>query len=277
MHGWREPAIAGSRYGRRRDSRTPSTGYNYAVSEDARAEALLHALTDEAIHQRRQEFSRTCASCLQAAGDVLWAFGLAEHPQRRGVAVALQVSGRLASGAVHMLESENWYAAGALVRQLIETEYLLFRFQADPPEAGKWLAATPTEIRNLFGPGAMRKRSGQHFRMEEYAVHCDLGGHPNPRAGFLLPEHALVPDHLPFGSINWLWIDVAQHLARLGLLMCELVQSSFAHVGIAHQSAREVQAAIGQWESSDLWSAVQFSIPATREIRDARSSKPAAG
>lgn len=247
------------------------------MSEGLTAEALLHALTDATIHNRRREFSRICASCLQAAGDVLWAFGLAEEPQRRAVGVVLQISGRLAHGAIDMLKSENWYAAGALVRQLIETEYLLFRFSADRAEAERWLAATPAEIRNVFSPGAMRKRSGQHFRVEEYAVHCELGGHPNPRAGFLLPEHALVPDHLPFGSVNWLWVDLGQHLARIGFLMGELVQSSFSDVGIAHQSVREVQAAIDQWKSYDVWSAVQFSIPAQPVGTQSRGSKPAAG
>jgi hypothetical protein len=240
---------------------------------DLQPEALLHALTDATTHQSRQEFTRICASCLQAAGDVLWAFGLAEEPQRRALAVVLQIAGRLAHGAISMLESENWYASGALVRQLIETEYLLFRFTADLTEAGKWLSATEAEIRNLFGPGAMRKRSGQQFRMEEYAAHCELGGHPNPRAGFLLPEHAIVPDHLPFGSLNWLWVDLAQHLARISFLMSALVQSHFAYVGLAHQSAQKIQVAIHQWESRDLWAAVQFSIPAGGKSTDSESSK----
>ncbi|HUP62694.1 MAG TPA: hypothetical protein VNA69_19995 [Thermoanaerobaculia bacterium] len=244
---------------------------------DLRAEELLHALTDATMHESRREFSRVCASCLQASGDVLWAFGLAEEPQRRAVALVLQISGRLAHGAISLLESENWYAAGALVRQLIEAEYLLFRFNADEIEAEKWLSATAREIRDLFSPGAMRKRSGQQFRVEEYAVHCERGGHPNPRAGFLLPEHAIVPDHLPFGSLNWLWVDLAQHLARIGVLMSTLVQSHFAYVGIARQSAREMRAAIDQWECRDLWAAVQFSSPAGRQTGNSGGSKPAAG
>jgi hypothetical protein len=69
-------------------------------------------------------------------------------------------------------------------------------------EAEKWLAASPSEIRNFFGPGAMRKRSGGQFRAEEYGVHCERGGHPNPRAGFLLPEHVLTDQMIPLGSFK---------------------------------------------------------------------------
>ena len=225
------------------------------------AKELLQALTESSAHQARIKFCRDSASLLQACGDVLWAFGLAEEPLRRALATVLQMAGRLAVGSITMLETQNWYAAGALVRQLIETEYLLFRFSADSAEAERWLSATPAEIRSFFGPGAMRKRSGSQFRVEEYAVHCERGGHPNPRASFLLPEHLLVAEMHPFGSLNWLWIDLAQHLARINLRMATLVETAFMHVRIAKQSTVKAREAHDEWESRDPWATVPISIP----------------
>jgi hypothetical protein len=135
------------------------------------AEELLRALTDASAHEERKRFCQACSSALRACGDVLWAFGLAEDPLRRATAIVLQIAGSLAEGALTMLDTENWYAEGLLVRQLIETEYLLFRFASDATEAEKWLSADSHDIRNVFSPGAMRKRSGSQFRFEEYAAH----------------------------------------------------------------------------------------------------------
>lgn len=43
-----------------------------------------------------------------------------------------------------MLEAENWYAAAALSRQLVEVEYLVWLFGTDPTEAEAWLSAKGT-------------------------------------------------------------------------------------------------------------------------------------
>jgi hypothetical protein len=229
---------------------------------DVNSDTIRRALRDAEAHHSRQHSCRVFAASIQACGDVLWAFGIVEEPFRRALAMTLQMAGRLATGAAALLESENWYAAGALVRQLIESEYLLFRFVSDRSEAETWLSATPNEIRIAFGPGAMRKRSGTRFRVEEYAAHCEHGGHPNPRASFLLPEHAVTDQMIPFGSFNWLWVDLAQHLARIVQLMATAIETAgLAHVGLARRAINDAQSALTRWETEDVLATLKFSVP----------------
>ena len=146
----------------------------------------------------------------------VWAFGLAEGA-RRAVAIVAQMGAELAVGATQLYEAERWYAGAALVRQLIETEYLLFLFAADSAEPERWLRAAPDEARRVFAPGTMRERSAGRFRAEEYSVHCEVGGHPRLSGHVLLREH-LTP--VPGGTPSLFdprvqWVDLAQHVERL--------------------------------------------------------------
>jgi hypothetical protein len=96
------------------------------------------------------------------------------------------------------------------VPQLIEAEYLLWLFSHDYATAEEWLKSSPDAMRKFFTPASIRKRSSGQFRDAEYWSHCELGGHPNPKARVLLRDHSS-----PFGSHEWPWVDLAQHLARL--------------------------------------------------------------
>ena len=50
-----------------------------------------------------------------------------------------QTAAALIGGAVDLLDRENSYAAGALIRQLVEVEYLMWAFAEDHEEAATWL------------------------------------------------------------------------------------------------------------------------------------------
>ena len=128
-----------------------------------------------------------------------------------------QMGAELAVCAAQLYVSERWYGGAALVRQLIETEYLLFLFGTDAAEPDRWLRADPQEARRVFAPGTMRERSSGRFRAEEYSVHCEVGGHPRVSGHVLLREH-LTP--LPGDTARLFdpavqWVDLAQHVERL--------------------------------------------------------------
>lgn len=173
---------------------------------------LLESVADDpALLQERVAACRAVANGLTAAGRLLWVGSYVLRDKRaEGVAILTQMAGELASGAVELLERELWYAAAALVRQLIEVEYLFGLFAHEDGSAAAWVASTPAEIRKWFAPGSLRARSAGEFRDSEYWNHCDIGGHPNPRGRLLLRDHAS-----PVGSQAWLWIDLVQHLSRL--------------------------------------------------------------
>lgn len=164
---------------------------------------------------------------LDALATQVWAFGLAEG-NRRAVAIVAQMAGELGIGAVRLFDEERWYAGAALVRQLIETEYLLCLFGQNDEEPMTWLKASDDEMRTMFSPGQMRKRAQGQFDANEYSVHCKSGGHPRPWGARLLREHLLlVPleEQAVLDPRNQ-WVDLAQHVERV---WCHYVLAIKAH------------------------------------------------
>jgi hypothetical protein len=156
------------------------------------------------------------AAELDSLAAQVWAFGWVEGA-RWAVATVSQMGAELAVCAAHLYETERWYSGAALVRQLIEVEYLLFLFASDDKEPERWLRATTSETKQLFSPAAMRKRSGGRFRAEEYAAHCEVGGHPRRQGHHLLGQHLRLATESTAPAVDpgIQWVDLAQHVARL--------------------------------------------------------------
>jgi hypothetical protein len=173
-------------------------------------EALNNAVADSEVQAIREYTSKAVALSLERAGQALWVSSwLSKDRCAEGVALVIQMSAELATALVNVLEHANWYAAASLIRQLIETEYLMWTFAEAKGTAKDWLDASPEQLRQTWTPAAMRKRSGGRFRDHEYWTHCDLGGHPAPKARFLLPEHDTWIDR------RFVWVDFLQHMHAL--------------------------------------------------------------
>ena len=209
-------------------------------------------LLEPSAQQARREACRTCADQIQNCGNVLWAFGVVDDPRRRALATVLQIGGSIARGNVAMLDAENWYAAAALSRQLVEVEYLVWLFGTHPSETEAWLSATQEDLRRIYIPSAMRRRSEGRFRDQEYWSHCELGGHPNPKAAFLLPEHILPSDTLPLPTPELMWVDLGQHLERLWSF-AEVAARTLVldTVKIVADAKREIENALRHWHEQD--------------------------
>lgn len=107
-----------------------------------------------------------------------------------GLSIVVQVAGELTGGALLLLGNQNEYGAVALLRQLVEVEYLAWAFAEDEAEATSWLRASKEERQKSWQPRHMRERSEGRFRGVDYSMHCELGGHPTPTSGRLLPRHS---------------------------------------------------------------------------------------
>jgi hypothetical protein len=155
---------------------------------------------------------RSLAPRLDQLADQVWCFGVTTTTERRrALGMVAQMAAELILGAESMFDARRTYAGSSLVRQLIETDYLLFLFGQDPIEAERWLTGTPEQHKSMFQPGAMRKRSGTRFDVDEYSRHCEMGGHPRPAARALVDRHHLSSrDVAPV-----LWLDLAGHAARI--------------------------------------------------------------
>jgi hypothetical protein len=62
-----------------------------------------------------------------------------------GVSLAARMGGALARGTAALLDGGNAYGAAALLRQVVEVEYLFWTFAADPEDAARWLHASRSQ------------------------------------------------------------------------------------------------------------------------------------
>jgi hypothetical protein len=168
---------------------------------DGLRDALEAAARDEAGAKARKQFGECLAATLRAGGQVLWIGGAMIGPDRAegqspfdfgsdatvGLATVMQIAGELVSGAVLLLGEGNRYAAAALIRQLVEVEYLAWAFAEDEEEATDWMRSNRKERERFWKPARIRERAGSRLRGEDYWEHCGKGGHPLPRASICFP------------------------------------------------------------------------------------------
>lgn len=99
-----------------------------------------------------------------------------------GVAVLVQIAAELLDTSAELLCGTRHYAGAALLRQVVEVEYLTWAFANDQRDAAAWLNSTHEERMTLFSPRRLRGVSDGRFRFEDYQHHCEQGGHPVARA-----------------------------------------------------------------------------------------------
>lgn len=124
------------------------------------------------------------------------------------VSMLLRIGSQLVSGTEKLMASGQHYAAAALIRQLVEVEYLAWAFEAQDQEAARWLRSTRDERRDFFSPAKLRKAAGTKFRSVDYSYHCELGGHPVPNSWALLnnnivPAQIMLSDCLGHSGRIW--------------------------------------------------------------------------
>ncbi|MFN7147950.1 MAG: hypothetical protein ACK4V6_00565 [Microthrixaceae bacterium] len=98
------------------------------------------------------------------------------------VGVLAQIAADLLEASAALLSGSNHYAGAALLRQIVEVEYLTWAFANDKREASGWLNSTHQERLDFFAPGKLRGISDGHFLASDYRHHCEHGGHPVPMA-----------------------------------------------------------------------------------------------
>lgn len=181
---------------------------------------------------------------------------------RAFVAVALvaQISSELVSGALLLFRNGNEYAASALVRQLIECEYLLRAFGLNFAEAARWHDANDSE-RWDFTPSKLRKIGG--FDRKEYANHCESGGHPHPSGRQLMElsrsigklERAVAGGDRAIDTVRALWLDFTFHCDRNWRALTDLLAAEharFAHIGRTAKSVEAVAESRSAWQQADI-------------------------
>lgn len=108
------------------------------------------------------------------------------------ISMLLRIGNELVSGSAELIHAGQHYAGSALIRQLVEVEYLAWAFETRNEDATRWLRSTREERKDFFTPAKLRTAAGSHFRSMDYGYHCELGGHPVPGAWVLLNNDAAV-------------------------------------------------------------------------------------
>jgi hypothetical protein len=159
------------------------------------------------------------------------------------------MAAELADAAVDMAKKERYYAVGALIRQLIECEYLLALFTDDLEHAHTWWESSPDEVRKSFKPKKLRKLTS--FPDKEYWNHCDTGGHPAPKGSQLLQKLDPARRFWPYTAAELL-IDLGLHLRRIWKALDALLAKHHArYARVRADQRRDAETAWSQWLRTD--------------------------
>lgn len=240
---------------------------------------LARTLVDDDAQDARERLCDQLNAALNDYGMKLFAAGnaiaggpmKAQDPEVKdlleriiGLSCVVQISGELGTACVGLLQAKQFYPSFALVRQIVECEYLCWAFSQDEDEARKWLKTSRRERMRFWSPRHMRQRSNGEFRDKDYAVHCEIGGHPTPAAFRLLHSTRVMPE-------KSVWIELTTHLANtwshitraIPDLILPLLDRRVGPQG----TISDVTASVNKWLNSDPALAVVGKLPDFPDLR----------
>jgi hypothetical protein len=221
-------------------------------------EAMAAAANDKSVIACRYELARFSANQLEEAGTELHVIGHLIGPDRAqgkspfghgndetvAVSVLLRVAGQLISASADLFTDGRQYAAAALLRQMVEIEYLAWAFDTRDGDAERWLRSDQQERQEFFKPAKLRAAAGQGtFRGKDYGYHCELGGHPVPQAGILLGGDSAI------GQL--LLSDLLGHVGRIWNHLVGWARQN-QNGGPILQRSRGMSIRFQEWTSKDL-------------------------
>lgn len=233
--------------------------------DDLRTQLLVLA-KDEAAQRSRLHACDSIAGWLATVGQLLWVTGYFIGPDRVaglspfdlgddravGVATVAQIGGELARAATALLRAGNRYAAAALVRQLVEVEYLAAAFGEQHEVASDWLRADRKARLRFWSPARLRESSQRRFLKTDYWHHCEMGGHP------ATPGMALLPDHANALPSAFLTADLAGHLLGIWRGLDVALKELLHGEPPADWQLSDLDSTVAAWlESDELYAAFQ--------------------
>lgn len=170
------------------------------LSGDEIRSVIARASQDPAQRKARLDFLSCASDAFRDVGEMLHVFGHILGDDRKsglspfghgddekvGIALLLQIAAQIVSASTQLLQDGRAYAGCALIRQLVEVEYLAWAFETRDAEAARWLRSDKKERQNFFAPRILRDAANGKFRAKDYSYHCEMGGHPTPFASSLL-------------------------------------------------------------------------------------------
>lgn len=218
-------------------------------------EAIEAAATDPAQISARVATAKFTAQLFDKVGAVLHLSGHIVGPDRKSgaspfghgsdetvaISLLLRIASQLISASTDLFSDGRAYAAAALIRQMVEVEYLAWAFETRNHDAERWLRSNKDERQEFFTPAKLRKAAGERFRSKDYGYHCELGGHPVPTSAILLKDQLSVAQMLlsdSLGHAGRIW----DHLVSWARLQNE---------PFVLEHAAEMSSRFADWKSKD--------------------------
>ncbi len=163
---------------------------------------VSQASGDEELCAARKDLALVFAEVFSGVGDKLYGVGYIFGTDRKegkspfgfgsdevvAMSVLLRMGGQLISASAQLLTEGKPYAGAALLRQIVEIEYLAWAFDTRDQDAERWLRSDKKLREKFFRPAKLRDAAGDKFRGKDYGFHCELGGHPVPTGTILLRD-----------------------------------------------------------------------------------------
>lgn len=160
------------------------------------SDIIRSGAADESLRKQRHDLALDFARSFSDAGDRLMRDHVNGSDEVVGVSALLLIAGQLVSASADLLVQGRPYAGAALLRQIVEIEYLSWAFETRDGDAERWLQSDKTQRETFFKPAILRKAAEGKFRGQDYGYHCELGGHPVPVGTVLLIQDDAVPQLL---------------------------------------------------------------------------------
>lgn len=234
---------------------SPTSGAEPLDAESYKA-AIRLAARDSSLNALRSDLARFVANCFAGAGTELHALGHIVGPDRVAgvspfghgsdetvaVSTLLRIASQLVSASTDLFEDGRAYAAAALLRQLVEVEYLAWAMETRSGEGERWLRSDKRQRQDFFTPAKLRKASGGKFRGQDYGYHCEFGGHPVPGASLLLQPS---PE-----TLQLLLSDAIGHAGRIWEHLVGWAQGS-QYGDPIHNRTCQMRERFAVWKSAD--------------------------
>lgn len=185
-------------------------------------EAANRYASDEAMQKARAAAAFESINYWQKAAYNLHVVGLREdisnncQDSLEGLALVAVTTKTLASGVFQLARLQNIYPAWTLVRQIVESEFIFWKFAQDPTQIPLWLHSTADERRQDWKPAQIYRDDDNTYRQKDYWAHCELGGHPTPRGTRIASQgkiHPIMWASLLTELTDHLW-DAWRHLLK---------------------------------------------------------------
>lgn len=230
------------------------------VANDDRAKLkafVRDAASDESQRRERYELALYASKVFSTVGERLHVFGHIIGSDRKdgkspfghgsdeavGVSLLLRMAAQLVSASADLLVQGRPYAGAALLRQIVEIEYLSWAFETRDRDAERWLRSDKNERDTFFRPAKLRKAAQGRFRSQDYGYHCELGGHPVPGGTLLLNNDDSTP--------QLLLSDLVGHAGRIWDHFLRYAEKYEIYVPIFREEADGMAQRFQTWKSVD--------------------------